>query len=247
MQITREKIKSFLSKFQPAYHLVETIYLKINVLRARLFGTKIEEQRWATKEQNEILTYWDDRNNPRRNFLVERIEKFSPVSSILEVGCICGPNLYLLTKRFKNAKLIGVDINSLAIKLGNDLFQKEGLANVRLILKKADELSEFADKEFDVVLTDACLIYIGPDKIRKVLADIARIAKKGIVMAEWNIPEGKQEIYEPHIGVWRRNYRYLLEELFLKEKISIIKTPAEFWPDTNWQRFGYIIEAKTKI
>jgi len=211
-------------------------------MRAGLFGTRVEEKRWAAKKKDEIIRYWKDKENPRRHFLVQRVEMFSPVSSILEVGCICGPNLYLLAKRFPQARIVGVDINPLAIQLGKELFKKEGLNNVELFAKKADELSEFNDKEFDVILTNALLIYIDPDKIRKVIQELARICEKGFVMAEWHVPEGTQEIYDPHIGVWRRNYETLLIDFFSKKSISISKTPPELWPDEHWKEWGYIIE-----
>jgi len=110
--------------------------------------------------------------------------------------------------------------------------------------KKADELSEFREKEFDVVLTDALLICIGPDKIKRVIKELARISRKGIIMVEWHTPEGIKEIYDPHIGVWRRNYKILLSEIFPRKSIFISKIPTELWPDENWQKFGYIIEVK---
>lgn len=240
----KERIKKFLEKFPPIYSLAQKCWWGYSTLMAKVFGTKIEEKRWVEKGIDEILGYWEGRNHPRRQFLVEKIGVFSPFSTILEAGCICGPNLYLLAKKFPQAKIKGIDINPLAIKIGKELFKEEGIKNVALLEGKADELSQFQDKSFDIVFTDALLIYIGPDKIGKVLKEMARISKKGLILAEWHIPEGEVEIYDPHIGVWRRNYVALLNNFFPKEKIYVSKTPSEFCPDNNWQKFGYIIEVK---
>ena len=237
----KEKLKSILIKYPSLYRFFQNYYWKFNEFKALIFGTRLEEKRWAQRSFKEVEKSLADLNHPHRKFLVEKINAFQP-ESILEIGCGYGPNLFWLAKKIPNAKIKGIDINSLAIRLGRELFKKEELKNVELLEKKADELSEFRDKEFDVVLTDALLICIGPDKIKKVIRELARISRKGIIMAEWHTPEGIKEIYDPHIGVWRRNYKILLSEIFPRKSILISKIPTELWPDENWQKFGYIIE-----
>ena len=49
---------------------------------------------------------------------------------------------------------------------GNEQLAQEGIPSVRLMVGKADELDQFQNSSFDIVFTNALLIYAGPDKIR---------------------------------------------------------------------------------
>ena len=139
--------------------------------------------------------------------MVETISNLNP-NSILEIGCNCGPNLYLLAKKFLNAEIIGIDINSMAVQKGNEWLAQEGFSNVKLLESKADELGQFQDKSFDVVFTDAVLIYIGPDKIKEIIENMIRITRKALILMEWHSfePDHKDPfglgVY--HFGCWKR-------------------------------------------
>lgn len=97
-------------------------------LRRKLSGTKIDEKYWATKHLREgndwVRSYWDSRGHGHRILLIERICRFSR-SNILEIGCNCGPNLYLLSKKFPNAEIKGIDINSIVVQKRNEWFAQE--------------------------------------------------------------------------------------------------------------------------
>lgn len=131
-----------------------------------------------------IDSYWKSRNHPHRFFSVERICKFSP-NSVLEIGCACGPNLYHIAKKLPDAEVRGLDINPIAVQRGNELLKREGISNVKLEVGKAQELKQFADQSFDVVFTDAVLIYIAPDEIKQVVKEMLRIGCV-LVLNEWH-------------------------------------------------------------
>jgi ubiquinone/menaquinone biosynthesis C-methylase UbiE len=236
-----DKLKIFLKRLPSLYKLVQAIYWKIGVFRANLLGTKLEEERWHKKSQ--FVNYSGELHHPHRQFLINRIEHHFPISNILEIGCGRGQNLYLLAKKFPGLTIKGIDINPTVIKFGQKLFSENNIKNVELLEKKADDLSIFTDKMFDVLFTDATLMYIGPDKIMKVIEDIKRITVKSIILVEWH-QEGIKGLgkYDSHLGLWHRNYSELLTKIFPKEKINISKIPIKFWPDENWNKFGYIIE-----
>lgn len=61
---------------------------------------------------------------------------------------------------------------------------QEGISNVKLLEGKADTLGEFQDKSFDIVFTNALLIYIGPDEIREVVKEMIRITRKALILME---------------------------------------------------------------
>lgn len=147
----------------------------------------LTDKEWSTRHlynENWIENCWRSRNNPHRSFLVERISKFSP-NSVLEIGCACGPNLYHIAKKFPDAKVKGIDINPMAVQKGNEWFKQEGVSNIKLEVGKAQELKQFADKSFDVVFTDAVLIYVSPDEIKQVVKEMLRIGW-AIVLNEWH-------------------------------------------------------------
>jgi ubiquinone/menaquinone biosynthesis C-methylase UbiE len=227
-----------------------------------VIGTGAREREWATRhlrkgsnwdykqhtgENNEwVMGYWDSRNHSHRPFLVEKISAFYPFSSILEIGCNCGPNLYLLAKKYPDIEIAGIDINPRAIEEGDELLAKEGISNVKLSVAKADELERFQDKSFDIVFTDAVLIYVGPDKIKKVVYDMVRIARQALILVERQTLElNHNDPYSLGIyykGLWLRNYTALFKQYVPEERISISKITEKIWPDRGWQEMGAIIE-----
>lgn len=235
----KEQLKRVLKKWPALYSFVATGYARFWYF---LSGTSAEERRWAGRTIGE--GYWNNIEHPSKHFLVERIAAFSPFSSILEVGCASGPNLYLLAKRFPQAEIVGIDINSEAIDYGNAQFKREGISNVKLSIGKADELGEYQDRSFDIVFTNGLLLCIGPDKIKKVIMDMIRIARKGLILMEWHCfePESKCNSRDVYVGYWVRDYVALLKEFISEEKIRVIKIPNELWPDENWQKWGGVIE-----
>lgn len=251
----------YLERWPVVYSLVARIYfaLKPVHLKELMVGTKAREEEWATRHlrKNErddwgsrsgdwVKGYWDSQNHSHRPFLIEKISAFSPISSVLEIGCNCGPNLYLLAKKLPGAEIRGVDINPVAVQKGNEWLAREGISNVKLSVGKADDLGQFQDKTFDIVFTDAVLIYIGPDKIKKVSQEMLRVARRALILMEWHCfaPQCKDPnglgVY--HHGSWKRDYVALLKQFVREEQIHVTKIPADIWPDKKWKALGAIIE-----
>lgn len=235
------------------YFALKPIHLKELVV-----GTKAREKEWATRHLREskgddwgngssdwIKGYWDSRNQPHRPFLIEAISKFDP-SSVLEIGCNCGPNLYLLGKKFPDVEIRGTDINPMAVQKGNEWLAQEGISNVKLSVGKADDLREFQDKTFDIVFTDAVLIYIGPDKIKKVVQEMLRVVGRALILVELHCFEPQRKdpngIGLYHEGLWKRDYVALLKQFVPGEQICVTKIPEDIWPATNWRELGAIVE-----
>ena len=143
------------------------------------------------------------------------------------------PNLCLLAKKLPDAEIRGIDINTIAVQKGNEWLAQEGISNVKLLAGKADELDQFQDKSFDVVFTDAVLIYIGPDKIKEIMKEAIRIARRALILVEWHCFESQKD---PHglgvfyLGCWKRDYVALLKQFVSEEQIHVTKTPEDVWP-----------------
>lgn len=202
---------------------------------------------WDAKGRNWIENYWLSVDHPHRKHLIDAIERFKPISAF-EIGCNCGVNLYMISKKHPDWDLSGTDINVNAIQKGVNYMRMYDIKNVSLYPNKADEVFRIEDKSVDVVFTDAVLIYIAPDKIDEVITEMLRIAKKGIVLVEWDISkimvtEGHNKDMEYHKGLCRYNYQGLFEKHGIKsENIMIKKITKEMWPDENWSTVGSIIE-----
>ncbi len=253
----------YLKKWPALYRPVEKMYfaLKPRHLMEMIIGTKAREQEWATRHNRRggdwnntragdsdewITSYWESRNHPSRAFLVEKIAAYYPFKSAFEVGCNCGPNLYLIGKRFPDVLLKGIDINSGAVKKGIELLAAEGIKNAELSAGKADELEQFPDKSFDVTFTHAVLLYIGPDKIDKVIRGMLRVSRKALVLLEWQYPSSKGKdslgkgIY--YHGMWARDYAALLKRFVPENRIKITPTPPDVWTTEEWKDIGAVIE-----
>ncbi|MFA5309402.1 MAG: class I SAM-dependent methyltransferase [Dehalococcoidales bacterium] len=259
----RQSLGRFLrSKSGPGRWLGD-LYLALHPVRLRelFIGTRAREKQWADRHLRRgndwrstrhvgspdewVMGYWDSRQHSHRRFLVESIAARSPFDSVLEIGCNCAPNLYLLAQRFPGAALTGIDINTGAIEKGREMLSAEGVANVNLLVARADELAQFPDKSFDVVFTDAVLIYIGPDKIDKVMEQLVRITRKALIMLEMQPGRGEKSgaagVYK--LGLWLRDYPALLRRYLPAARIKVTPVTVEMWPKPEWLRAGAIIEA----
>ena len=242
----KQRVAQTIKRWPVLYNLTSKLYftLQFDHLLELLIGTRAREKRWAGRSIAE--GYWKNRNLPSKHFLAERITAFAPINTILEVGCASGPSLYLLAKKFPQAHIVGIDINQEAVEYGNTQFAQEGISNVKLIAGRADALEEFPDKAFDVVFTNAILIYIGPDKIKNVMQGMIRVARKVLVLMELHCfePDTKDPLGHGiyRYGNWVRDYAALLKQFVPEEQIRVTKIPEDVWPAEPWKELGAVIE-----
>ncbi len=249
-----EKIKSTLRRFPKLYHFIQKYYGKIKFAKEWILKTNIdekEEKRWEKRHLHEgenwaIEGYWSARTDSSTKFLVEEITKFYPFSSILEIGCNCGPNLWAISKKFPDVSIKGIDINKLAVQKGKELLKGEGIKNVELLIGKAYNLNMFPDKSFDIIFSKAVLVHIGPSKIKKVLEEMIRVSRKAIILVEYyEVSSNKNsDILGTRLNYsyrWKRDYVALVRKIIPESKIRLIKIPSEVWGE-EWGEMGYIIE-----
>lgn len=213
---------------------------QIKRLLDKTFGTIIDEFYWRFRGKSWAKKYLtpESINHPHRQLLIEHIAIYAPFESALEVGCASGANLYLIAKRFPTVKLYGTDINKRAVYIGREWFATQGI-NCSFSTHKAEDLKQFPDKSIDIIFTDAALIYVGPEKIERVIKEFARVAKKALIFNEWH-DESQNSIYNDH---WIHNYRTLLKKFTSEDNIRFTKIPQELWGG-DWAKYGYIIEVK---
>jgi len=243
--VLKSKLIHCLKRNKFLYNLIHSFYWQLKHLISLMVRTRIEEISWANKKGEAVKNAFTNLNHPHRKFLVDEISKFCPFDNVLEIGCGYGPNLYFLGKKFPDANFVGIDINPLFVREGNKWLKKERLVNVRLCHSKADNLTKFKDRTFDIVFTDAVLMYIGKDKIKQIIENMLRISKKALVFLEQDYghnPGDPQGLGIYRFGHWQRHYFDLLKTFIKKECICTVKIPPEVWPGEDWGRRGYIIK-----
>lgn len=241
-----DNIKAFMKKWPAGYRRLRNVWYGFRrILETYIFGTKMQEWLWRSKFRFGS-TGWRKSfdgalSHPHRMMLIERISVYAPFESILEIGCNRGQNLLLLSKKFPDIKLCGLDINTVAISEGKKQMEQRCIKNVELSSGKADDLSRYADKSIDIVFTDALCIYICPDEIVKFISEAVRIARKVVIFSEWH----GEDIGAVHLylgGKWIYDYKNMLGRFPYKTIIS--KFHGGEWNDEGWNRYGAIIEVR---
>lgn len=120
-----------------------------------------------------------------RTALVE-ILKGLEVSTLLEVGCHCGPTLVRFAQELPDLKMIGVDVNTEAITAGRAWVAAQGLSSrIQLNAGRVPEMTASVPTgSCDVVLSCYALAYIAPADLDAVLYEMGRIASKAVILAE---------------------------------------------------------------
>ena len=158
-----------------------------------------------------------DKMNP---LLISSLEEIKP-SSLLEIGCGFGRNLKLIAENFPKCKLSGTDISAGMIDNARKFLGEKAALKVM----KANAL-EFPEKSFDAVLSSVVLVHVPKRDIKKTLSEIARVAKKRIILLEPDIGRvtlADQMIKSKHITL--HNYEELFSEIPDFKLVS--KTPTE--------------------
>lgn len=155
----------------------------------RLIGSALQSVLWRYRhfyKRGWAEGYLETVDHPHRQQLVEAVAAFDSVASVLEVGCASGANLIRLRERFPNAELIGLDINARAVQVGRRCFADRGDTRVRFLNAQAEQIKMLEPRSVDVVIADAVLMFVTPDRIRSVISEMARVARKGIVLNEYH-------------------------------------------------------------
>lgn len=190
---------------------------------------------WENRDTGDwIEKHWGTFGHPHRQVLSRLIGAFEPFESVLEVGCSVGTNLAVLRSvwpELKDLNLAGIDVNEGVIATA-----KEHLPAVEYKVGSVLDIP-FDDNSFDVVLSDAMLMYVDQKDIKKAMKEMDRVAKKGILLCEWH--KERSSYVDDH---WAHPYAKLLRDMGYK--VTTQKITEETWPEPGWKKNGSFVIAQ---
>jgi ubiquinone/menaquinone biosynthesis C-methylase UbiE len=221
-------------------------YWLFHSMSRSLLGSVIDEHRFRHRDPDDVRSGFSNLTLPHREWLADRImmglnaNQGEPLH-LVEVGCGWGPNLAVLTRREPSLRLTGVDISPASILEGRKQLTELGLKEITLVEMQGDDLRSFANASADVVFTDAMLLYVGPDKIKRVVREMLRVARSRLVMLEMHDQGATYKGRYTRDG-WLRNYEAVLNQLVGKDAMRLEKLPPDLRTAGRWPEYGTLIE-----
>jgi SAM-dependent methyltransferase len=219
-------------------------YGALFVLERTILGTRLHEWAWRFRGITEPVRA---AGHPHRAVLLEAIGRYAPFSSVLEVGCHTGANLLVLARAFPHADLVGVDVNSRAIAFGRRALARAGVTRARLSVARADDLRHLSDRAVDLTITDATLMYVGPDKIRRAVAELVRVTRRAVICNEWHVAQGVgEQASRWHDMHWLHDYPQIFRSSPRVAGVAAERLPAGLYGPGDWDRYGTMITAELR-
>lgn len=175
--------------------------------------------------------------HPHRQLIVNAIRQKSKVESLLELGTGSGINLVKLKNNFPDLRCRGIDINGRAVQLGKEYLTKNSIAHIILEIGNIFDVAKMPSNSVDIILTDAVLMYIDAQDLEKLLSEMLRVSKMGLILCEQISSNG---VYRDH---WRHDYGKILNRLAGIRNITQSKITEEYWTG-DWIKYGHLIEVE---
>lgn len=206
-------------------------------------STNWHKKYWQNRKIDWAKSYTATWNHPHRVLIRKVLSTFNWLS-LIEIGCGSGANLIGIVKAFPDRQLGGIDVNPDAIKLVQETF-KGGLFKVG----SADDIM-LSDSATDVIISDMCLIYVGPRKIDEYIEEVKRVARRYVIFCEFHSDSWWNRMaLRFNSGYYAYNYDKLLKKHGYYDIIKY-KLRESDWPDENGighepqKTFAYLIKAK---
>ena len=150
------------------------------------YSTKISERMWNQSDKGELEA---ERENTFIDDIVQKahierelLQSLDGIETAFDGGAGCGRFSILLAKQ--GVKVTHFDISQPMIDKAKEIAEREGVIDRITFVKGAlEELSAYADRSFDMVMSfDSPISYTYPDQ-EKVIGELVRIAKKRIMIS----------------------------------------------------------------
>jgi ubiquinone/menaquinone biosynthesis C-methylase UbiE len=218
-------------------NFLKTIYFKFfpgSTLAHKLFWKYRYTFGKGILDEHEIISGLD---HPHRSEIITELKRFPEIGTVLEIGSSWGPNLVLINKHNPDIYCTGIDISRNMVDAGTRYFKKQGYKKIRLIRGDMTLLTSFGDNEFDLIISDAALIYVDARKIVHLASEMARVAKSGLILVEFD-QDNKDPLGQLFEAAWIRDYEMLFHNY--ASRIDKRRISEKIWPG-KWSANGKII------
>lgn len=199
---------------------------------------------WETRDRATAEFALANAGLPHRDwlarYLVDQVGADTP-ARVLEVGCSYGPNLIALSELAPKWALSGIDISSANIEVGCERLDAMGVdrPNVNLTTADATRQLPYRNSSFDVVFTDAVLLYTNPLAARRAVREMVRIASGRVVTLELSKTNGRIPHRRSRDG-WLHDYRSLFDGLPKVSSVETIRLPPTLRTAGRWPTLGML-------
>ena len=157
---------------------------------------------------------------PHRTHIVDHVTSFGPPDSILEIGCGYGANLVNLSEHLVGIRIAGVDVSTAAIAGARSF---ASLADADLRVHDLGKPLPFANGSFDVVLSDAVLMFFSDSRLPTLLKELLRVSRRGVVLHEYNAEGHGGSLYVE--GRWIHDFQHECADAAPDATVEVFDTP----------------------
>ena len=173
------------------------------------YPTPQTEQAWAGAFGNAYLARNRVDWQARLPFWQSAIDFMHP-ANVLEVGCNAGWNLLAIHECDRSVELLGIDVNASAVEEArqNGLEVQQLGANALIGCHDAGSI--------DLVFTAGMLIHVSPQDLPATMQAIVATSGRYVLAIEYEAAEEEQVKYRENVGLWKRPYGLLYQEMGLR-------------------------------
>lgn len=105
--------------------------------------------------------------------------------TVIDIACGTGAQVYQMAGKAR--RVVGVDLSESMIKYAKKKSNKLEMKNVEFFVSDATNLSNFAEKEFDVATMSLAIHQFNPELYTPILNEMKRVAKR-IIIVDYAVP-----------------------------------------------------------
>lgn len=195
---------------------------------------------WAHQRDDEHAADWCDSyksslHAAHRNIIADLVSRCEP-TSLIEVGCHCGPNLIRLAQDVPSlTDVFGIDASAQAVAAGQAWAAESGLSG-RVHMREGRfpaATAGMATGCADVVLSCYALAYLAPADLDAALYEIGRLAARVVILAEPLSPNGSVVLqrtargYQEHAHAYVSSLKWISTLSDMKGRVIDVVPPVD--------------------
>jgi arsenite methyltransferase len=165
-----------------------------------------------------------------------------PGDTVVDLACGPANQLAMVARLNPQARFIGVDLSAPMLEQAQELITRQGLANVTFRHGDITDLSMFADKSVDAVVSTMALHHLpDTDCLARTYAEVARILRPdgGIYMVDFGHLKANRSI-----DYFAYQYADRQPQLFTVDYLNSLR--AAFYPD-DFRKATQVLAGRAKL